>query len=87
MTARAGAAAIRSSASSPRDLPSASTMAIPRSAAFGARTGRESARRPSSRAISWQWSEVSVRSTSSASTTTLCSSGPSAPSLSHSTFP
>ena len=48
-----GAAAMRSSVSSPTDLPSARIMAMPTRLAVGARTGRNSASRPSSRPISW----------------------------------
>ncbi len=86
MIARTGAAVMRSRVSSPTDLRSARIIAMPTGLPFGARTGRNRARRPSSRGISCEGSEVSAARCINASVTRLCSSGPSAPSLSHSTF-
>ena len=86
MIARTGAAVMRSSVSSPTDLRSARIIAMPTTLPLGERTGRHSASRPSSSPISWQGREVSSLSAASASVTRLCSSGPSAPSESHTTL-
>ncbi len=71
---------------SPTDLRSARIMATPTRSPCGARTGRKIPTRPSSRPFSWHASDLSFPSVSIASSTTLCSSGPNAPSLSQSTL-
>jgi hypothetical protein len=76
----------RSITPSPTDFLSARIIERPTKSPLGARTGRKMAMRPSSMPFSRQVCVVSVASASIASRTTVCSSGPSAPSLSHSTL-
>ena len=84
MTVRICGVTRRSVTPSPTDLMSARIITRPTNSPLGVRTGRKIARRPSSIPLSWLVCVVSLASASIASSTTVCSSGPSAPSLSHS---